>query len=118
MHVRVIRSKMTPLESVYGSQVAYLSMGQAASVKELTRRIPIPNVNSLSGNKRNKIQVSHYVQSKNQTFFFVIHSPVLTFAWSRRASVDPETNQRSSSATPRQNTRFVVNSGSVSSHSE
>ena len=43
MHGLVSRPEMPPLEPIYGAKVPFLPLGQADTVEELARGVPIPN---------------------------------------------------------------------------
>lgn len=45
MHIHVVRPKVTPLKAIDWTEVAHLTMLQAAGVQELARAVAVPNVN-------------------------------------------------------------------------
>lgn len=47
VHVDVLSTEVTPLESVYGSQVALFSLRESIGVQELAWRVAVPDFNPL-----------------------------------------------------------------------
>ena len=47
VHVGVRRAKVPPLPPVHGPKIALLTMGKPTRVKEITRRVPVPDTNLL-----------------------------------------------------------------------
>lgn len=114
VHVHIFCTKVTPLEAIHWTKITWRRDDSLITCKTTPTQhtpyctpSPLPSHHSPSSlccNPLESRKSREPLASQMCTFFS------LNF-W---AFVHPEINHRSSSATPRQNTRFVVNSGNWS----